>query len=341
MAQTIGNLAVLVSANGAKLASGLQAAKKTIAGFVGGVSGIGGTVANAGLAIQGVFGGVASLAGAGIKAAVSTAAEFEKTELVMSNMLGGIKQAKDMLGDLAKLDMRSPFEFGNLVQGSQGLLAIGFNAKQAVEIMERMTDIVSAMPGDMNENFQKVARALGQIWAKGKVQAEELTSQLAEAGIPAWEALAKTLGTTVAGAMKKVEAGQVSAATGIRAILSIADDPRFKGLGQKLSQTLAGLFSSFKSQASQLAKSFGDIIVEGFDLKRTTAAVTAFFEHLRTNIEFIKPLVFSLGAVFGIVRDVILEGATLAVANGRSRVSSSGPGVRRCDAVYRQGLDRS
>jgi tape measure domain-containing protein len=302
-----------LSANGSKFTSGLEAAKKSLLSFVGGVSGMGGALSNIKFDIQGLGGALAGGIGAGIKESVAAFARFEKTQLVMERMLGSAEAAKAMLTDLAELDRRSPFTFQGLAEAAQGFLAIGFNARQTTFTLEKLTDIVAAMPGDTEEAFKRIAQAIKQIWAKGVAKSEELTGQLAEHGIPIWDALAKALGTDVAGAMKKVEAGGVSAATAIKALLSLADDPKFKGLGKDVSNSLGGIWSSLKSAWNQLETAFGKIFSEGFDLKLTGQKITQFFDNLRSKLNVIKPLVFSVGAAFGVMRDTVLTALTKVV----------------------------
>jgi hypothetical protein len=83
--------------------------------------------------------------------------------------------------------------------------------------------------------------------------------QLAEAGIPAWQILAKTLNTDVAGAMKLVEDRAVAAGTAVPAILAGINE-RFGGLMQAQSRTLLGQFSNLKDRITQVLSEVGDAI---------------------------------------------------------------------------------
>lgn len=220
------------------------------AGAVG-LAGTLGTIGTAGVAALGA-------AGAGTFAlGLSFANTKEQAELAFGTMLGGAKQGKAFVADLTKFAAETPFELPGLLQSSQALLAFGFRSEEVLPMMTSLGDAAAGL-GAGEEGLQGMIRALGQMRAKGKASAEEMM-QLTEQGVPAWQYLAKALGTDVAGAMDQVSAGQVDANTAITAITKGAGR-QFGGLMAKQSQTLGGLWSTLKDNAAQAA--FG--IVEPF-----------------------------------------------------------------------------
>lgn len=181
--------------------------------------------------------------GAASAAGIQLNASMEQAEIGFETMLGSAKAAKDFLADLARFAARTPFEFRGLVSSSQRLLAFGFRAQEILPTLEAVGDAAAALGGGP-ELINQIVRALGQIKAKGKPQAEEML-QLAEAGIPAWQILAETLGVTIPEAMEMVTRGAVDADTAVNALVRGLTQ-RYGGLMERQSRTLIGLWSTIK-----------------------------------------------------------------------------------------------
>jgi len=86
--------------------------------------------------------------------------------------------------------------------------------------------------------FPRIGRGISQMYAKGKIQAEEMM-QLAEAGIPAWQALAKAMGVSTAEVQKMSQSGKLGVEEINKFVNQLGED--FAGNMQKQSQTVAGL----------------------------------------------------------------------------------------------------
>lgn len=180
--------------------------------------------------------------------ALSTASAAETTEMSFTTMLGSAEAAERMMSRLADFAAKTPFELSGLQTATRQLLAYGFTAEDVIPMLTAVGDATAAL-GTGQAGIEAVTRALGQMQAKGKVQAEEML-QLTEQGIPAWQMLADTLGTDVAGAQEKVTAGAVDSATAIDALVS-GMEARYGGLMEKQSQTLAGLASNLVDSLTQ------------------------------------------------------------------------------------------
>ena len=193
------------------------------------------------------------LAGLGA-VALKTAGELEQNTIAFKTMLGSAERAGDHLSKLRDFAMRTPFQFTDLVMASKRLQALGFTAGEVLPTLKAVGNATAAL-GTGADGIQRITLALGQMSAKGKVQAEEMR-QLAEAGIPAWEILAKTLKTDVSGAMALVEKRAVDSATAIPAILA-GINQRFGGLMDEQSKTLLGRWSNFKDQMTKILSDIG------------------------------------------------------------------------------------
>ena len=240
----------------ASVSAGLGKAGTALAAAGGVVRSLGGMASSVGQALSGVGETLTShvtlpLAGATAAAgafALSTASAAETTEISFTTMLGSEERALSMMGELADFAAHTPFELSGLQAATRQLLAYGFTADEVIPMLTAVGDATAAL-GTGQSGIESVTRALGQMKTRGKVSAEEML-QLTEAGIPAWEYLARTIGTDTAGAMDKVTDGAVSASVGIAAVTQgMRED--FGGMMEEQSKTVEGLFSNLSDAIEQ------------------------------------------------------------------------------------------
>ena len=197
---------------------------------------------------------MAALGAASLKAA----GEMQQARTAFTTMLKSGEAANAMLRDLQNFALATPFEFRELQDAARRMMALGFSAQEVIPTLRTIGDAVSALGGG-SEMINRVTLALGQMRAKGTAQAEEMR-QLAEAGIPAWDALAKKLGVDVATAMKMVESRSVSAATAIGAVMESMNQ-RFAGGMEAQSKTLLGQWSNLKDQIFKTMSEIGEAML--------------------------------------------------------------------------------
>ena len=212
--------------------------------------------------------------------ALKTASAAETTEISFTTMLGSSEAALDMMEELADFAAHTPFELSGLQTATRQLLAYGFTAEDVIPMLTAVGDATAAL-GTGQAGIESVTRALGQMQTRGKVSAEEML-QLTEAGIPAWEYLARAIGTDTAGAMDAVTKGAVSASEGIDAIVSGMEND-FGGMMEEQSKTVEGLFSNLS-----------DAIEQPLMKLRETDAYEHFAEALSDVVDSAGPFVESL-----------------------------------------------
>lgn len=241
----------------------------------------GGKLADAGDALTSHF--TVPLAAAAVGAgafALSTASAAETSEMAFTTMLGSAEAARDMLDELASFAAHTPFELSGLTTATQQLLAYGFTAEEIIPMLTAVGDATAAL-GTGQQGIEAVTRALGQMQTRGKVTAEEML-QLTEAGIPAWEYLARAIGTDTAGAMEAVSDGAVDAQTGIDALTRGMEED-FGGMMERQSTTVAGLMSNL-----------ADAIEQPLMALRDSDAYERFAETLSDLVDAAGPFVESL-----------------------------------------------
>ncbi len=230
----------------------------------GALRGVAGTAAKGGLLVGAAFAGVAAVGiakmGLGLvnlkeQAQIGFTTMFENAAKAQGNMEAFGRASQDasaFIADMQQFAAKTPFEFPELIQASQRLMAMGFAAKDVKPTLTAVGDAVAALGGN-SETVGRVTTALGQIQAKGRASADEML-QLTQAGIPAWQMLAEKIGVSIPEAMKMAEKGQIDATTTINA-LTEGMTKRFGGMMAKQSQTLQGLWSTAKDTAAQAAAS--------------------------------------------------------------------------------------
>jgi tape measure domain-containing protein len=207
----------------------------------------------------------AAAAGAFAVASVKMQADMRSTRKAFTSLIGDEQKAAKFLDDLQKMADETPFEFPGLTNASRKLLAFGFALEDILPIMGVVGDTAAALNLGQ-EGINSVIRALGQIRSKGKASAEEISLQIAELGIPAWEYLAKALGKTIPETMKMVENGVVDSTTTINAIL-FGMQERFKGGMDVLSKEINGLLSTIRDKTKTVMREIGEDIIKAFDIQ--------------------------------------------------------------------------
>ncbi|RXF11076.1 hypothetical protein EG878_14565 [Enterococcus faecalis] len=214
---------------------------------------------------QALWAGVAALgAGVGYAAVegIKWNAQMETSEAKWNTLLGSSEEATKQMEWMKQFAAKTPFEMQGLDQASSKLKAMGFEADEVRKYMPMIGDAVAAVGGGTPE-VDRVTTALGQMQAKGKVSAEEMM-QLTEAGIPAWQLLADSMGLTVPELMELTSQGKVMSADVMPGLFA-AMDKTFGGAMQAQAETFTGKISTLKDNAKMLV---GDVFEPLFNVLR-------------------------------------------------------------------------
>lgn len=226
-----------------------------------------------------VVGTAATVAGG---AAIKMAAQWEHTEIAFASMLKSGEKSQEFLAGLADFVAHTPFEMPGVIESSRRLLAFGFQAEEIIPVMTSVGNAVAAMGGGAFE-IDRVTRALGQMRAKGRVTSQEMSLQLTEAGIPAWEYLAEAIGTTVPDAMAKVEQRLIPATVGVQAILAgMSRD--FGGSMDVMSKTTIGLWSTVMDHMRVVSIGLGSYLMDALNVRPMLADMAKAFGVLSREI---------------------------------------------------------
>ena len=209
--------------------------------------------------IQGAILG-ATGAFAGIYKPMQIAGDFEQTQIAFETMLKSAEKAEKFLKEASEFANKTPFEFPELINSSKLLMAFGFEADKVLDMLTVIGDTASGL-GAGSEGIDRITRALGQMQAKGRAQAEELL-QLQELGVPANQILQEELGLT-GEQVANIGKESIEAAKVIDALLR-GMEKRFGGMMANQSRTAKGMLSTLKDTLeNSLLRPWGQGLWEG------------------------------------------------------------------------------
>jgi tape measure domain-containing protein len=184
----------------------------------------------------------------GAKMGIGFAMANEQAIISFKTLLGSQEKAEAMFKDLQEFAASTPFEFPQLRDAASKLLTTGVAAERVKPILTAIGDSTAAM-GTGAEGIAAATRALQQMNLVGKVTGQDMM-QLANAGIPAWDALAAAAGMSVAEVKKATEKGTLQDSVGL--LMSGLENysgeamGRVKGMMAEQANTLTGLMSTLK-----------------------------------------------------------------------------------------------
>jgi len=209
------------------------------------------------------FGGV-QVAAAAIdfgRGAIKAVADYESLGISFETFLGSADKAKQVLADLEKFSVATPFTPEQVNNAGKALLAFGEPVEQLQGTLQKIGDVSSATGKDFNE----LAVIYGKARVAGTLYAEDI-NQLTEAGVPIIQEFAKELGVSEDQVKKLGSEGKISFATFERAFANLTEEGgRFFGLTEKLSQSTAGRISTLEGNFEQLKRSIGEGLLPVFE----------------------------------------------------------------------------
>lgn len=175
-----------------------------------------------------------------IRDAVSALLDFNEqldyASVTYTGLFGSQELSDSFLVALREQAEETIFSFEDLADASKKLLAYGIPYENLMFISEGLTNL-GAMSGD-SAALDRLAFALGQIYAKGKLSAEEMR-QLANAYVPIQQILKDKLGLSEED-MGRVGDLNIPAADAINAIVDYANE-NFGTVGDMAMYTITGL----------------------------------------------------------------------------------------------------
>lgn len=276
------------------------------------VGGVVGTVAKVAVAAAAALGGL--VVGIGT-IGINFLRMREQAEVGLGFVIKNAQLAKSMVAELIDFAQQNPIPVGGLIEAARFMAGVGVEASKIIPTLKAVADATAAVGGG-EAIFNRIAYAIQQVIAKGRLQAEEVR-QLANAGIPALAILADKTGMTQAEILKAMRTGSL-AANSVELLLEGIRE-RFAGALAAQGETLNGLITRVRNYAQTWA---------------ATAAEPAFEVikgHLRDVIALMESPAFKqsaaiVGASVGAV--LALPGQVLGAAGrGLGALGAPAPGT--------------
>jgi tape measure domain-containing protein len=183
----------------------------------------------------------------GFQGTIGTAIEFntliENANLGFTTMLGSAEKAQAFLNQMGDFAAKTPFEYPELLQASQHMMALGFAADEVLPSLKAIGDATAAL-GQGSEAIDRIVYALGQMRMTGRLNAQDMM-QLTNAGINAWQYLADASGKSIAEIRKLSEQGAISGVQAAEIIIA-GMEKQFPDMMSKMENTWQGVTSTIK-----------------------------------------------------------------------------------------------
>ncbi|WP_429186376.1 tape measure protein [Aeromonas veronii] len=241
----------------------------------GGLQGAIGSLTGRLVAMAGTWFGIQTLT-TQLMAMFQTGDQAERLDVQLKAVMGSIaggKEASAWIQDFAK---NTPLQLSEVTQVFVRLKAFGIDPMAGA--MQGIVDQAFKLGGGFEE-VQGISLALGQAWAKQKLQGEEIL-QLIERGVPVWQMLEQVTGKNTAELQKLSEAGKLGRDTISALMNEIATQSR--GAAADNMSLLSGLISNAQDN---LAKFYRMVAENGALawLKNQLANLNAEFEAMAND----------------------------------------------------------
>lgn len=189
------------------------------------------------------------------QAVVRTAAEFQGLVVRLTNVEGGIKEAREQMAILNKEFGASSFSIASVADGFTRLRAAGFATEEANTLIKQGAEAVAAFGGNTNE-LNRLLIGMTQAVGKGTLSMEEMRQQIGEAVPSAMILLADAYNVSVGEMFRMIESGAVQSR---EAMIKLGDQfqENFGGSIEAQAQTVGGAMNAF---SNAIQKATGDMV---------------------------------------------------------------------------------
>lgn len=218
-------------------------------------NGLGSSVGKIGGLVAGAF-SVYAIAGFA-KQIVTAGTSMEQTRVQFETFTGSAKKGNEVIAQLQKFSLATPFDDDQVLAAGKSLLAFGVGTDELQSKLTAIGNISSAT----GKNFNELTTIYGKAKTAGTLYAEDI-NQLVEAGIPIIDEFAKQLGVPTSQVKKLASQGKISFDMLEKGFDSLGGaSGKWGDLMEKQSKTLAGRWSSLVGFAQNLGATLGEAML--------------------------------------------------------------------------------
>lgn len=210
--------------------------------------------------------GVEGLAALSLKA-IDAAKKYEDAITSFGVLAGGQTRGTQLVDQLQKLAIDTPFKFAEVLDQSKLLLSYGVSVNDLTKRLRQLGDVASGTGVDLG----RLSLAFGQVLAKGRLQGPEIR-QFTEAGVGIRDFVAafnelEGRNVSTQGFLSLVEAGDVSAKVVERAFDKMTSaGGRFFNFMEVRSKTVSGRLSALGESFELVLQKIGKSIFDKFNV---------------------------------------------------------------------------
>ncbi|WP_419832040.1 tape measure protein [Endozoicomonas atrinae] len=197
---------------------------------------------------------------------LNTGDQFERLEVQLNAIMGSMAEGEQAMAWIKEFTKNTPLELQEVADAFTALKNFGLDPMDGT--LQAIVDQTSKLGGGM-ERLKGISLALGQAWAKQKLQGEEIL-QLVERGVPVWSLLEKVTGKNTQELQKLSSAGKL----GREAIKGLIDEIGKSSAGA--AKANMGLLSGLMSNMADRWTEFKDSIADAGWLAYVKTQLTAF-----------------------------------------------------------------
>lgn len=232
---------------------------------------------------------------------IEVASSFEQLEIRLNAVMGSAQAGERAFDWIKKFAVDTPYTVQQTTDAFMQLKNFGLDPMDGT--LQKIAD-ASAKYGKGADTAARVTLALGQAWARGKLQGQD-TLQMIDAGIPVYELLSKATGKTAAEIQNMSEKGTM----GHDVMRKLIDQMGKEGAG-----VAAEKMKTFSGAVSNMGDAFENAIDRlrkqgGFDF--LTQSILKFTEVIPALVESAGNIASNVGEAFmslyGIVKEAFGE----------------------------------
>ena len=238
---------------------------------------------------------------------IDTMNRFQKTITIMT---GDSDVAEAALTKLNNVVLGTAYGLDVASKATQGFVTRGMSLGAATEQVRIWADAVSFYGEGTNEQLESVIDAIGKMYSKGTVEADQL-DRLFDAGIGAAEIYANAVGASVSDVKESLSDGTISAAQFIETVSQAMDAGLSNGAAKNAGSTWA---TTFANVGAAINRGWVEII-NNLDTALASHGLPSTMEMVQMFGQTVESVLNKVGSYMGLVVDLAVEiGSAMAIA---------------------------
>ena len=230
---------------------------------------------------------------------IDTMNRFQKTISIMTGDSNLANAALDKLNDTV---LGTAYGLDVASKATQGFLTRGMSLGAATDQVRIWADAVSFYGEGTNEQLQSVVDAIGKMYSKGKVEADQL-DRLFDAGIGAAEIYAEAVGQSVSEVKDELSKGEISAAQFIQTVSDALDSGVSAGAAKDAGATWA---TTFANMQAAITRGWTNVITD-LDNELAARGLPSTMEMVTAFGQKVESVLNSVGNSMGFVVDCVMN----------------------------------